>query len=139
VLDSAGKIFTWQHDPEPLGNGVYTFFDNESAGTANTGSGALTELPYSRVVTVRLNFRTHVATLLRAADQPETLSAPSQGNGQTLRNGDLVAGWGLSALLLRVQPVRLAAVQRRVPGRGEQLPRLPVRLEPGPPLTTSSS
>lgn len=94
VLDSAGKIFAWQHDPQPLGNGVYTFFDNESAGTANTGSGALTELPYSRVVTVRLNYRTHVATLLRSAAQPEGLSAPSQGNGQTLRDGDLVAGWG---------------------------------------------
>jgi hypothetical protein len=94
VLDSAGKIFAWQHDPQPLGHGVYTFFDNESAGTANTGSGAFTELPYSRVVTVRLNARTHVATLLRSAGQPEGLSAPSQGNGQTLRNGNLVAGWG---------------------------------------------
>jgi Arylsulfotransferase (ASST) len=94
VLDSAGKIFAWQHDPQALGHGVYTFFDNESAGAANTGSGALTELPYSRVVTVRLNARTRVATLLRSVDQPEGLSAPSQGNGQTLRNGDLVAGWG---------------------------------------------
>jgi hypothetical protein len=94
VLDSAGKIFAWQHDPEAFGNGVYTFFDNESAGTANTGSGTLTDLPYSRVVTVRLNFRTHMATLVSSADQPEGLSASSQGNGQTLRDGDLVVGWG---------------------------------------------
>jgi hypothetical protein len=94
VLDDAGKIFAWQHDPEPFGNGVYTFFDNDAAGTANTGSGALTELPYSRVVTVRLNFRTHVATLVRSANQPEVLSASSQGNGQTVRGGDLVVGWG---------------------------------------------
>ncbi|MDH6136697.1 hypothetical protein P3T37_006128 [Kitasatospora sp. MAA4] len=94
VLDGAGRIFAWQHDPEPLGNGLYTFFDNESAGTANTGSGAVTELPYSRVVTVRLDTRTHEATLVRSADQPEQLGAPSQGNGQTLRNGDLLVGWG---------------------------------------------
>jgi Arylsulfotransferase (ASST) len=94
VLNSAGKIFAWQHDPEALGHGVYTFFDNESAGAANTGSGALNELPYSRVVTVRLNARTHQATLLRSANQPEQLSAPSQGNGQTLRDGDLLVGWG---------------------------------------------
>lgn len=32
VLDKAGEIFAWQHDPEALGNDVYTFFDNESAG-----------------------------------------------------------------------------------------------------------
>jgi Arylsulfotransferase (ASST) len=94
VLDTAGKIFAWQHDPEALGNGTYTFFDNESAGTANTGTGALTELPYSRVVTVHLNVRTHVATLVRSVGQPENLSAPSQGNGQTLGHGDLFAGWG---------------------------------------------
>jgi Arylsulfotransferase (ASST) len=94
VLNSAGKIFAWQHDPEPLGHGVYTFFDNESAGTANAGSGATTELPYSRVVTVRLNTWTHRATLLRSANQPELLSAPSQGDGQTLRDGGLLVGWG---------------------------------------------
>jgi hypothetical protein len=94
VLNDAGRIFAWQHDPEPLGHGRFTFFDNESAGTANTGSGALTDLPYSRVDTVQLNFRTHTATLVRTVNQPENLSAPSQGNGQTLPSGDLVVGWG---------------------------------------------
>jgi hypothetical protein len=94
ILNSAGTIFAWQHDPQPLGNGVYTLFDNESAGTANTGSGAVTELPYSRVVTVRLNFWTHQATLVNSVDQPENLSASSQGNAQTLRDGDQVVGWG---------------------------------------------
>jgi hypothetical protein len=86
VLDQAGEIFAWEHDPQPLGHGLYTFFDNESAGVA--------ELPYSRVVTVRLNFRTKVATLVRSVDQPEGLVAPSQGNAQTLPDGDLVVGWG---------------------------------------------
>jgi hypothetical protein len=86
VLDQAGEIFAWQHDPQPLGHGVYTFFDNESSGVP--------ELPYSRVVTVALNFRTRVATLVRSVDQPEGLAAPSQGNGQTLPDRDLVVGWG---------------------------------------------
>ena len=94
VLDDAGKIFAWQHDPQPLSPDLLTFFDNESAGAANTGTGSLTDLPYSRAVTVRLNFRTHVATLVRSVDQPGGQSASSQGNAQTLRNGDLVTGWG---------------------------------------------
>ena len=94
VLNSADEVFAWQHDPQPLGNGLYTFFDNESAGAGNTGTGAVSELAYSRVVTVRLNPRTRTATLVRSVDQPEGLIAPSQGNGQTLPNGELVVGWG---------------------------------------------
>ncbi|HME04077.1 MAG TPA: arylsulfotransferase family protein [Solirubrobacteraceae bacterium] len=86
VLDSAGEIFAWQHDPEALGDGVYTFFDNESSGTPL--------LPYSRAITVKLNRWTHVATLVASDDQPEGLSAPSQGNAQTTRDGDLFVGWG---------------------------------------------
>jgi len=86
VLDSAGEIFAWQHDPEALGNGVYTFFDNDSSGTPL--------LPYSRAVTVRLNPQNRTATLLASEDQPEGLSAPSQGNAQTTQDGNLVVGWG---------------------------------------------
>lgn len=85
-LDDAGEIFAWQHDPEALGGGVYTVFDDESAGTP--------EYPVSRVVTVKLDPRTHVATLLSAVDQPEGLVAASQGNAQTTRAGELVVSWG---------------------------------------------
>jgi hypothetical protein len=87
VLDDAGKIFAWQHDPEAIGGGEYTFFDNESSGTAL--------LSHSRAITVRLNERTRVATLVKSDDQPEGLVAASQGNAQTTRNGDLVVGWGV--------------------------------------------
>jgi Arylsulfotransferase (ASST) len=87
TLDNAGEIFSWQHDPEQVGPHTFTFFDNDSAGTPN--------LPYSRAVTVRLNDRTKVATLVAADNQPEGLSAASQGNAQTTRNGDLFVGWGI--------------------------------------------
>jgi len=43
---------------------------------------------------VKLNRWTHVATLVASDDQPEGLSAPSQGNAQTTRDGDLFVGWG---------------------------------------------
>jgi hypothetical protein len=86
-LNSARTLFAWQHDPEPLGHGLYSIFDNESAGTANTGTGTLSELPYSRVDTVRLDARTHTATLVGSVAQPSGLSASSQGNAQTLRGG----------------------------------------------------
>jgi hypothetical protein len=86
TLDSANEIFAWQHDPEQVGPDTFTFFDNDSSGTPL--------LSYSRAVTVRLNFRTKVATLVAADNQPEGLSAASQGNAQTTRNGDLLVGWG---------------------------------------------
>jgi hypothetical protein len=86
ALDSANEIFAWQHDPEYVGHGEFTFFDNESSGAPL--------LPASRAVTVQLNPRSKVATLVASDSQPEGLSAPSQGNAQTTGNGDLFVGWG---------------------------------------------
>ena len=86
VLDNANEIFAWQHDPEAIGNDEYTFFDNESSGNPL--------LPYSRAITVKLDGQTHVATLVDSDDQPERLSAASQGNAQTTSQGNLFVGWG---------------------------------------------
>jgi hypothetical protein len=86
TLDSAGEIFAWQHDPEQVGWNTFTWFDNDSSGTPL--------LPYSRAVTVRLDYRDKTATLVSSDNQPEGLSAGSQGNAQTTRNGDLFVGWG---------------------------------------------
>jgi len=38
TLNKAGDITAWQHDFEAQGNGIYTFFDNESAGVATPAS-----------------------------------------------------------------------------------------------------
>jgi Arylsulfotransferase (ASST) len=85
-LDSAGEIFAWQHDPESLGHGIYTWFDNESSGASLR--------PTSRAVIVKLDERHRVATLIASENQPHGLVAPSQGNAQTTRNGNLFVGWG---------------------------------------------
>jgi hypothetical protein len=86
TLDKAGELFAWQHDPQALGDNTYTFFDNEA--------GTTTELVYSRAITVRLDEQNHTATLIKSDNQPEGLSAPSQGNAQTTDRGNLVVGWG---------------------------------------------
>jgi Arylsulfotransferase (ASST) len=96
TLDSAGEIFAWQHDPEALGNNLYTFFDDESSGTPL--------LPYSRAVYVTLNFRTKVATLVQSDNQPEGQSAAAEGNGQTTLNGDLFVGWGVLPYISEFSP-----------------------------------
>ncbi|AEW98335.1 hypothetical protein SCATT_p01420 (plasmid) [Streptantibioticus cattleyicolor NRRL 8057 = DSM 46488] len=114
-LDDAGEFFAWQHDPEPLGDGRYTVFDNESAGVANTGAGAVSELPYSRVVTFRLDPRTHRATLLRTDDQPTGLSATSQGNAQPLPGGHTLVGWGSLPYLSEFSPTGKLLFHARFP------------------------
>jgi outer membrane protein assembly factor BamB len=95
VLDRDGEIFAWQHDPEPIGGGEYTFFDDESGGDL---------LGYSRAVTVRLDLQTHVATLIKSDDQPEGLVAGAMGNAQTTRNGDLFVGWGALPYISEFSP-----------------------------------
>ncbi len=94
VLNKAGLITAWQHDFEAQGNGIYTFFDNESAGVANTGVDATAEFSHSRAVTVKVDPYTHTATLIGSFDQPEGLTASSQGNSQRTADGDTVVGWG---------------------------------------------
>jgi hypothetical protein len=94
TLNNAGEIFAWQHDAEALGDGVYSVFDNESAGAANTGAGSTAEFGLSRTVRLELDQRSHTATLLQSVDQPEGLTAPSQGNAQPLDGGGELVGWG---------------------------------------------
>ena len=94
TLNDGGEIFAWQHDPEPLGDGVYSLFDNEAAGEFNLGIDVSSEFPVSRVVKVKLDLRDHTATLLQSFDQPESLEASSQGNGQPLLGGGAFVGWG---------------------------------------------
>ena len=93
-LNDAGEIFAWQHDAEAHGNNVYTLFDNESAGVANTGTDATSEYPTSRSVTVKIDPRWHTATLIKSFNQPEGQVAPSQGNSQVTADGNTVVGWG---------------------------------------------
>jgi outer membrane protein assembly factor BamB len=95
VLNRDGKIFAWQHDPEAIGGGEYTVFDDESGGAL---------LGYSRVVTVRLDLQTHVATLIKSDNQPEGLIAGAMGNAQTTRNGDLFVGWGALPYISEFSP-----------------------------------
>ena len=87
TLDNAGELFAWQHDPQALGDDTYTFFDNEAGG-------GTPELPYSRAITVKLDEWHHTATLIKSDNQPEGLSAPSQGNARTTDRGYLIVGWG---------------------------------------------
>jgi hypothetical protein len=81
-----GTETAWQHDGRILAGGEVTFFDDGSNPPIHQ---------QSRAVRIRLDFKTHEARLVSAythADPP--LLAPSQGDMQTLADGNTVVGYG---------------------------------------------
>jgi hypothetical protein len=81
-----GTETAWQHDGRVLADGEITFFDDGSNPPIHQ---------QSRAVRIALDFRTHEARLVVAythANPP--LLAPSQGNMQTLADGNTVVGYG---------------------------------------------
>jgi hypothetical protein len=80
-----GANTAFQHDATVLSNGTISIFDN----------GAVPKVhPQSRAIVVSLDPSAHTLTVLGQYEHPTPLSSASQGNVQTLANGDLFLGWG---------------------------------------------
>jgi Arylsulfotransferase (ASST) len=81
-----GTETAWQHDGRILSSGEVTFFDDGSNPPIHH---------QSRGLRIALNSRTHEAHLIAAYTHPDPpLLTPSQGNMQTLANGNAVVGYG---------------------------------------------
>lgn len=81
-----GARFAWQHDARfnPTTN-VMTLFDDEAAPQ---------EGPQSRGLALKLDFHARTATVMQEYDHTPSLLVGSQGNMQTLPNGNELVGWG---------------------------------------------
>jgi hypothetical protein len=82
----AGTETAWQHDARLQPDGTVTMFDN----------GSSPRIHYqSRGLRVRIDTRRRAATLVRVYAHPQSpLLADSQGDLQSLADGNLLAGWG---------------------------------------------
>jgi hypothetical protein len=81
-----GTETAWQHDGRVLSDGQITFFDDGSNPPIHH---------QSRGVRIALDFTTHQARLVSAyVHSNPPLLAASQGNMQTLANGNAVVGYG---------------------------------------------
>jgi hypothetical protein len=81
-----GTETAWQHDGRILSSGEVTFFDDGSNPPIHQ---------QSRGLRIALDFTTHEARLLSAYTHPDPpLLTPSQGNMQTLTDGNAVVGYG---------------------------------------------
>lgn len=82
----AGTQAAWQHDGRILPNGDVTFFDDGSSPPRHS---------QSRAITVALDFKTHQAHLVSAyVHSSPPLLVASQGNMQTLSDGNTLVGFG---------------------------------------------
>jgi hypothetical protein len=81
----AGASTAYQHDASAQPNGTISIFDNGGVPKVHS---------QSRGIVVALNAAAKTEAVLAQYEHPSPLSAASQGNMQTLANGDVFIGWG---------------------------------------------
>ena len=77
-----GTTFAFQHDARRRADGTLTIFDDEAPPVA------------ARAIVLELDEVAMTASLVREYRQPRGLAVTSQGNVETLANGNLFVGWG---------------------------------------------
>ena len=90
----SGAEFSWQHDARFLPPNVISMFDDnccETSGSVPAGT------PPSHGLFLQLNLATKTASLLKEYYHDPNLNISSQGNTQSLANGNVFIGWGQSA------------------------------------------
>jgi hypothetical protein len=130
-----GTESAYHHDARVRPNGDLTLFDNAAAPPVRDES---------RGLVIRLDMATMTATLVRAYTHPNGVLAGSQGNLQTLPNGNVLVGWGSEPVVSEFAADGTVLFEVRFPegtnsyrayrspwtGRPSELPA--VAAEPGP-------
>jgi Arylsulfotransferase (ASST) len=92
-----GARFTGQHDAIAAAPDVIRLFDNGTDGATQTE-------PQSRVIWINLDEARRIATLARQLTHPKVVLSQSQGNAETLANGDTLVGWGSAGEVSEFDP-----------------------------------
>jgi len=90
-----GARFAWQHDAQRRSDGAITLLDNSAFPPVRK---------FSRALALRLDERRKRATLISARSHPDKLLTATQGNHQTLPNGNALVGWGSQRHLTEFDP-----------------------------------
>ena len=87
--------FAWQHDIHRRADGAITVFDNSAFPPVRK---------FSRALAIRLDESARTASLISAAAHPRKLLTATQGNQQTLPNGNFMVGWGSQRQMTEYDP-----------------------------------
>lgn len=88
AIDS-DATFSWQHDARFLPNNIISLFDDNSSSSTPSN-------PPSHGLMVQLDFQHKTASLYRSYFHDPNVTSASQGNLQSLPNGNKFIGWGQS-------------------------------------------
>jgi Arylsulfotransferase (ASST) len=87
--------FAWQHDIHRRADGAITLFDNSAFPPVRK---------FSRALAIRLDESKRTATLISATRHPRRLLSATQGNQQSLPNGNFLVGWGSQRQVTEYSP-----------------------------------
>jgi hypothetical protein len=87
--------FAWQHDVHRRADGAITVFDNSAFPPVRK---------FSRALAIRIDEAKKTASLISAAAHPRKILTATQGNQQTLPNGNFLVGWGSQRQLTEYGP-----------------------------------
>jgi Arylsulfotransferase (ASST) len=83
-----GTTFMWQHDVRPHGDGSVTLFDNAASAPG------VADRTTSRALFLNVDEKNLKVRYQRDDESPQRALALSQGDAQSLPNGDMFVGWG---------------------------------------------
>jgi hypothetical protein len=93
--DGPGTRTAFQHDPRQLAGGLISLFDNGASPAVHS---------QSRGIVLSVDPLTGAATLVSQFEHSPPLVADSQGNIQSLANGDWFVGWGQEPFFSEFSP-----------------------------------
>ena len=88
-----GAEFQWQHDVALQSPSVVTMFDDHCCQLTGGGTYVPATGP-SRALLLKIDERTHTATLIHQYGSARNLNADYMGDTQPLANGNVFVGWG---------------------------------------------
>lgn len=88
-----GTVTAFQHDARIRPNGHLTVFDNSADNQGNKAPGVASR---SRGIEMALDQTAMTATLVAEYIHPGTVLTTAQGNVETLPNGNVFIGWGVT-------------------------------------------
>jgi hypothetical protein len=91
----SGAEFSWQHDARFLPNNVVSMFDDNCC--ENNGGSVPPGTPPSHGLFLQLDLTNMTASLQTQYYHDPNLNVGSQGNAQSLADGNVFIGWGQSA------------------------------------------